>query len=156
MNSDYMYSDYADSLIGAGAGAAAVMGLVGCAVAVVVIISLWKLFSKAGQPGWAAIIPFYNAFVLFKIGLGSGGKMFLMLIPIYNIVVAIQLCIGLAKNFGKGGGFAAGLAFSLCFLSSCWPSARRSTSRKPDQLAKTLLREGLSYFQTAVPGYLTV
>ncbi len=111
MNSDYMYSDYADSLIGAGAGAAAVMGLVGCAVAVVVIISLWKLFSKAGQPGWAAIIPFYNAFVLFKIGLGSGGKMFLMLIPIYNIVVAIQLCIGLAKNFGKGGGFAAGLVF---------------------------------------------
>lgn len=106
-----MSMDYSDIAYGVGAGVGAVYYVLACAVSVLCIIGLWKLFTKAGEHGWAAIIPFYNAFVLFKISMGSGAKMFLMLIPVYNIVVYIQMNIRLAKHFGKGGGYAAGLIF---------------------------------------------
>jgi hypothetical protein len=46
--------------------------LLGLAVAVLAIIGMWKVFEKAGEPGWAAIIPFYNSYVLFKITWGEG------------------------------------------------------------------------------------
>ncbi len=75
------------------------------------IIAMWKIFVKAGEPGWAAIIPFYNVYVLFKITWGSGWKFLLLLIPIANIVIAIITMVKLAKAFGKGGGFAVGLIF---------------------------------------------
>lgn len=80
-------------------------------VAIVLVIGMWKMFTKAGEPGWAAIIPLYNAFVLFKITWGSGIKFLLLLIPIVNIIILIKTQIKLAKAFGKGGGFVAGLIF---------------------------------------------
>ena len=58
---------------------------------------------------WAAIIPIYDVWVLFKITWGSGAYMFLMLIPIANIVFDIMTYVKLARVFGKSGGFAAGL-----------------------------------------------
>jgi hypothetical protein len=80
------------------------------------IVALWKIFDKAGEPGWAAIIPFYNFYVLFKITWGSGWKFLLLLIPIANIVIGIITMVKLAKAFGKSGGFAVGLIFlSLIF-----------------------------------------
>ncbi len=83
---------------------------------VLAIVAMWMIFVKANEPGWAAIIPFYNLYVLFKITWGSGWKFLLMLIPIANIVFAILTMIKLAKAFGKGGGFAVGLIFlSLIF-----------------------------------------
>lgn len=81
------------------------------AIAVLGIVAMWKIFTKAGEPGWAAIIPFYNLYVLFKITWGSGWKFLLLLIPIANIVIAIITMVKLAKAFGKGGGFAVGLIF---------------------------------------------
>ena len=81
------------------------------AISVLAIIALWKIFEKAGEPGWAAIIPFYNLYVLFKITWGNGWKFLLMLIPIANIVFAIITMVKLAKAFGKSGGFAVGLIF---------------------------------------------
>ncbi len=81
------------------------------AIIVVTIIADWKIFTKAGKPGWASIVPFYNLYVTFEIA-GMNGWMFLLtLIPIVNIVVLIMLCINLAKAFGKGAGFAVGLIF---------------------------------------------
>jgi len=71
------------------------------AISVLAIIALWKIFEKAGEPGWAAIIPFYNLYVLFKITWGNGWKFLLMLIPIANIVFAIITMVKLAKAFGK-------------------------------------------------------
>jgi hypothetical protein len=85
--------------------------IIGLAVAVLSIVAMWKIFDKAGEPGWAAIIPFYNLYVLFKITWGSGWKFLLMLIPIANIVIAIITMVKLAKAFGKSGGFAVGLIF---------------------------------------------
>lgn len=96
---------------GMAAGILVVYWIIALVLAALIIVSLWRLFVKAGKPGWAAIVPFYNYFVLFEITFGKGIKFLLLLIPIYNIVVAIQMCIRLAKAFGKTGGYAAGLIF---------------------------------------------
>ena len=87
------------------------MSFLSLAIIVLGIVAMWKVFEKAGEPGWAAIIPFYNLYVLFKITWGSGWKFLLMLIPIANIVIAIITMVKLAKAFGKSGGFAVGLIF---------------------------------------------
>ncbi len=81
------------------------------AISILGIVAMWKIFEKAGEPGWAAIIPFYNVYVLFKITWGNGWKFLFLLIPIANIVFAIITMVKLAKAFGKGGGFAVGLIF---------------------------------------------
>ena len=78
-------------------------------VAVAVIAGVWKVFTKAGQPGWAAIIPIYNAYVLLKIAQKPGWWRILLFIPIVNIVVGILALAALARNFGKGAGFVVGL-----------------------------------------------
>ena len=81
------------------------------ALGVLGIVAMWKIFEKAGEPGWAAIIPFYNLYVLFKITWGNGWKFLLLLIPFAGIVFAIITIVKLAKAFGKSGGFAVGLIF---------------------------------------------
>ena len=81
------------------------------ALCVFVLVCMWIVFRKAGKPGWAAIVPFYNLYVLFDITWGSGMRFLLLLIPIYNIILSIQTQVRLARAFGKSGGFAAGLVF---------------------------------------------
>jgi len=95
---------------GGGIGGTIVM-LIQIAIVVVVIAGMWKVFSKAGQPGWGCLIPIYNAYLLCKIAGKPGWWVLLMLIPLVNIVIAIMVTIDLAKNFGKGVGFALGLLF---------------------------------------------
>jgi hypothetical protein len=100
------------------AGPGPVFWIVYCAVVILLIASVWKVFSKAGQPGWAAIIPIYNIYVICKIAGRPGWWLLLMLIPFVNFVIAIILNIDVAKNFGKGVGFALGMVF-LPFIF--WP-----------------------------------
>lgn len=69
----------------------------------------WRIFTKAGQPGWASIIPIYNLFVFCKIVGRPGWWVILALIPGVNIVIGIIWGLDLAKSFGKGTGFAVGL-----------------------------------------------
>jgi hypothetical protein len=76
---------------------------------VVVIAGFWTTFVKAGHPGWGALIPFYNYYLLSKTAGRPGWWWVLLCIPIVNIVIWIIICIDVAKNFGKGGGFAVGL-----------------------------------------------
>ena len=78
-------------------------------VAVLMIAAMWKVFTKAGQPGWASLIPIYNVYVLCKIAGRPGWWVILMLIPLVNFIIAIILCIDIAKSFGKGAGFGIGL-----------------------------------------------
>lgn len=86
-------------------------------VVVLMIASMWKIFSKAGQPGWASIIPIYNLYIWCKMVGRPGWWVLLMLIPFVNFIIAIILCIDLAKSFGKGVGFGIGLAFlGIIFL----------------------------------------
>jgi hypothetical protein len=76
---------------------------------ILMIAACWKIFTKAGQPGWAAIIPIYNWYILCKIVGRPGWWVILLLIPFVNFIVGIILCIDLAKSFGKGVGFGIGL-----------------------------------------------
>ena len=87
------------------------MTLFSLVLAVLGIVAMWKIFEKAGEPGWAAIIPFYNLYVLFKITWGNGWKFLLLFIPSANFVFLIITMVKLAKAFGKSGGFAVGLIF---------------------------------------------
>jgi Family of unknown function (DUF5684) len=100
---------------GAGAVAAAaggsVFALFFLAFFVLMIASMWKIFTKAGEPGWAVLIPIYNVIVLLKIAGKEWWWLFLFIIPLVNFVVGIIVTIALAKNFGKDIGFALGLLF---------------------------------------------
>ena len=80
-------------------------------ITLVVIVAMWKVFTKAGQPGWASIIPIYNLYIWCKIVGRPAWWIILMLIPFVNFIICIILCIDLAKSFGKGVGFGLGLAF---------------------------------------------
>ena len=82
----------------------------GLLIALLLIVAMWKVFTKAGQPGWASIIPIYNIYIWCKIVGRPWWWILLMLIPFVNVIVAIILCIDLAKSFGKGVGFGIGLA----------------------------------------------
>lgn len=77
--------------------------------AVIGIVIYWKIFSKAGKPGWAAIVPIYNIIVFLEIINKPIWWIIMMFIPFVNIVFAILMCIELAKCFGKDTGFAIGL-----------------------------------------------
>lgn len=85
--------------------------IISLVLCVFVLVCMWIVFRKAGKPGWAAIVPFYNLYVLFDITWGSGMRFLLLLIPIYNIILGIQTQVRLARAFDKSGGFAAGLVF---------------------------------------------
>ena len=132
-NYDYSYDispyarNYGDSIstttatgIGAILGAFfGVIMIVAIAIAVVQIIAMWKVFTKAGEQGWKAIIPFYNIAILYKISGMSPWLVLLyigLLIPIINIFVTIAIAvmslyqvINLAKAFNKSTGFTVGL-----------------------------------------------
>ncbi len=92
-----------------------VFGIVWLVLALLMIIGLWKVFTKAGQPGWMAIIPILNLYILCKIAGRPGWWLLLMLIPLVNFIIWIILSLDLAKSFGKGAGFGIGIAI-LSFI----------------------------------------
>ena len=83
--------------------------------AIPALITNWQLFTKAGKPGWASIIPIYNLVVMFQICDMSPWLILLNLIPFVNFVSAPILSIvmnaKLAGKFGKGVGFTLGFIF---------------------------------------------
>jgi hypothetical protein len=82
------------------------------AILIIIITGCWKVFEKAGQPGWAILIPFFNAYILLKIAGRPGWWLLLWLIPLVNIVIAIVVAIDIAKAFGQSALFG----FFLIFL----------------------------------------
>ena len=79
-------------------------------ILIVLIVANWKLFAKAGQPGWASIIPIYNLVVLLQIvGRPTWWIAAILFCPPVGLVFSVIMMVDLAKSFGKGGGFAAGL-----------------------------------------------
>lgn len=107
----YTSADYGtSSSAGLGAGLM-IYNLVILAFIIVSIVAMWKVYSKAGRPGWAAIVPFYSDYVLFDVVYGNGLKFLLLLVPLYNIYLRIKVTLDLAKAFGKSTGFGVGLIF---------------------------------------------
>ena len=109
-STDYMDVTSTASTAAVG-GAMVVTYVISLAISVLAIVAMWKIFTKAGKPGWASIVPVYNIIVLFQICGMNPLLILLLLIPIANIIVYIMALIKLAGKFGKGGGFAAGLIF---------------------------------------------
>jgi hypothetical protein len=91
-----------------------VFGLVMLAFAVIVIIGGWKMFEKAGQPGWGIIVPFYNAYLLLKIAGRPGWWLLLFLIPLVNLVISVIVAIDIAKSFGQSAVWGVVLLWLLC------------------------------------------
>lgn len=82
-------------------------------MAVVFVIGGWKVYEKAGQPGWAVIVPIYNLYIMLKIVGRPGWWIVLYLIPLVNIVIILIVAIDLAKAFGQSALFGFILNFLL-------------------------------------------
>lgn len=95
-------------LFGAAIGTYVLICLV---VGVIGIIACWKIFTKAGEPGWASIVPFYSQYILFKIAWGNGLLFLLMFVPVVNAVISVMVLYKLCKSFGQGVGFFLGMLF---------------------------------------------
>jgi hypothetical protein len=104
-----------DSSATAAAGAMALFGgvflLFWLAIVVVIIVGMWKVFEKAGQPGWAAIVPIYNIYVLTQIAGRPAWWIVLFLIPIVNFVAALIISMDIAKAFGQSAAWGIVLLF---------------------------------------------
>ena len=79
------------------------------ALSILMFISLWKIFKKAGKPGWASIVPIYNVYIMCEIAEKEWWYVLLSCVPFANIYAMIVLYNGMAKRFGKSGGFVAGM-----------------------------------------------
>lgn len=108
-----------DQQLNNGDAAAGIVGLI-CglvifviyiAVLILVIAGMWKVFVKAGKPGWAAIVPIYNIIVLLEIAKRPLWWIILFFIPLVNFIIAILVSLDVAKYFGKSQAFGLGLAF---------------------------------------------
>ncbi|MDH4068824.1 MAG: DUF5684 domain-containing protein [Ignavibacteria bacterium] len=96
---------YEDSGIGV------VMFLIILALGIVVLIGAWKVFEKAGKPGWGCLVPIYNIILLLEIVGRPVWWVVLCLIPFVNVIVSIILSLDLARKFGQGTGFGLGIFF---------------------------------------------
>ncbi|GAA2951673.1 MULTISPECIES: DUF5684 domain-containing protein [Microbacterium] len=90
--------------------------LIGLVIYVIVVVALWRVFSKAGWPGILAIIPIVNMFILVKIAGYSAWLGLLYFVPIANLVLAIIVAIKVGERFGKGGAFSFFLLFLFPFI----------------------------------------
>ena len=95
---------------GAGAGLGIVM-IIYLAVLVLMVASMWKIFTKAGKPGWAAIVPIYNLIVLLEIINKPLWWIILLLIPFVNFIFLIIITHNLSTVFGQGIGTTLLLIF---------------------------------------------
>lgn len=92
-----------------GAVAFLIISFIALVLGLVMVVSTWKLFTKAGQPGWAAIVPIYNIVVLLQIVGRPVWWILLLFIPLVNFFVSLILYVDLARVFGKGMEYAVGL-----------------------------------------------
>ena len=90
-----------------------IMALVAVELAMLLLLiaAWWRIFEKAGEPGWAAIVPIYNGLVALKIAGKTMWWILLLLIPVVGIVFGFIVIVSIAKRFGKGVGFALGMIF---------------------------------------------
>jgi len=79
------------------------------AVILITVVSCWRMFAKAGKPGWASIVPVYNMVVWLQISGKPVWWIALCFIPFVNVVVSVLCGFALARNFGRGKAFGLGL-----------------------------------------------
>lgn len=106
-----MYDNYDAAFAAASAGVMLVYTVFILVITVLTLVAMWKIFVKAGKPGWACLIPFYNVYCMYDIAWGNGWLFLLTFIPCVGFVFAIIMLFKLAKAFGQGTGFGFGLLF---------------------------------------------
>ena len=84
-------------------------------VVVLLVVSMWKVFEKAGQKGWKSIIPVYNYIVMLRLIKKPEWLVLFLFVPVANVIVAVIIIYHLVKAFGKGIGFTVGM-FLLPFI----------------------------------------
>ena len=136
LTTSYEYtSGYDTATAGALAAFLGTYSIIILAICIVMIVANWKIFTKAGERGWASIVPFYNMYVLFKIAFGNGWFFLLCLVPVVNAVIGIMLYFKLSKAFGHGVGFGFGLLFltPIFFLILAFGSSEYEGAQKRDK-----------------------
>jgi hypothetical protein len=91
--------------------AAIIFAIIVLALVVFYIVAEWRIYTKAGKPGWAVLIPIYRQLVFLRIIGRPWWWIFLYLIPLVDIVIYIIVENDLSKSFGHGVGFTLGLIF---------------------------------------------
>lgn len=84
--------------------------LLGLAVVAVTLTSFWRLFQRAGEPGWATLVPIYNAVVLLRVAQRPLWWVLLMAVPLVNVAVLVAVNIALSHRFGRSTAFGVGLS----------------------------------------------
>jgi len=79
------------------------------AVSLLIIVSLWVVFKKAGESGWKSLVPIYNLYILLMISGVPGWWLIMFFIPVVGVVFSLLVKLALAKKFGKGALFGIGL-----------------------------------------------
>ena len=123
--------DFVNSDTAAATGGSAFGSIIGLIFAVIAIVALWKIFVKAGEPGWAGIIPLYNTYTLVKIAGLNPWLFLLMLIPVVNVVFAIYVMIKIGEAFGKSVGWSVIFLIILSFIGMLILGFGSSTYHKP-------------------------
>lgn len=98
-------------LLGVFAGIGIFIWIISMAASILMIVSTWKIFKKAGQPGWASLIPIYNVYIMCKIAEKEWWYILLLCVPIANLYAIFVIYDGIARKFGKSSGFAIGMMF---------------------------------------------
>lgn len=104
-------TDYPSDAAG-GALVALVFGVLLIPILIILILSIigkWKLYIKAGKPGWAAIIPIYSTIVMLEIVGKPIWWLFLIIFPCTSFIFFIWTTNLLSKSFGQSEGFTIGL-----------------------------------------------
>jgi hypothetical protein len=114
--------------------ASAIPGLVVSAgLAIFFVSSMWKVFTKAGEPGWAALIPIFNLYTLIKVAQKPGWYLVLFFVPLVNLVALFLVATGVARAFSKSNGFGVGLMFlPFIFYPVLAFSDAKHENSKPD------------------------
>ena len=121
----------AAGLAGMGAG----MIIFELAIMVFMIVTLWKIYTKAGKPGWASIIPIYDILVLIEIAGLEWWYILLLLVPFANIYAIFKIYIELAHKFGKSTGFGVLTVFFslICLPILAFGDAKYQGAKKADK-----------------------
>lgn len=116
---DYDLYDYGAVSMQPQSGAPLViLMIISLLLSILLIVSMWKIYKKAGKPGWAAIVPVYNIIVLLEIAELPLWYIALFLVPFANIYAMFKIYIELAHKFGKSTGFGVASVF---FSVVCFP-----------------------------------
>jgi hypothetical protein len=99
--------------------------------AFVIVISLWRIFENVGIPGWAAIVPFYNLAMVYRVVGRPPRQSWFLLVPVLNVLLYIRLMSELSRAFGGDRIFTLVLVVSPYMGFPMLAFSRKANYRAP-------------------------